>query len=111
MSIGTRHNSYMKLNVKACDPDFSVHVYTLEAAVKEDPTMAALRDIDQHFYILPVEQDPVAHHYVTDVLDCYSWPVVTITSGADLIAHWEGFRADMIALIPILREQIVKDAA
>ena len=98
-----RHNLSILLNHSECDPAFTVHVYAPRHLIKEDPTCEALRDQRQKFYILYVEEDAVAHHYVTDELDCYSWPVVTITSGADLITHWEGYRADLIALVPAPR--------
>lgn len=111
MSTNDNRSKYHKLNVEPCDPDFTVHVYTLSGLIKHDPTMDALRDMGQHAYLLQVEHDPVAHHYVTDVLDHYTWPVVTITTGAELIAHWEGYRPDMLALIPTLREQCARAAA
>jgi hypothetical protein len=42
-------------------------------------------------YLLCVmEEDPAAHHYVTDVLGHRTWPVVTVTSYGRLLAHWEG---------------------
>jgi len=109
--IATRHNLNILLNHSECDPDFTVHVYAPRHLIKEDPTCEALRDQHQKFYILYVEEDWIAHHYVTDVLDHYSWPVVTITSGADLVAHWDGYRPDMLALIPQLRAQYAKEAA
>jgi hypothetical protein len=39
----------------------------------------------------------VAHHYATDVLGHYTWPVITITDGADLVDHWEGHQPERIA--------------
>jgi hypothetical protein len=109
MSTRTNLSRYNKLNIDPCDPDFAVHVYVIDGRM--DATAEALRAADQHAYILRADHDPVAHHYVTDVLDCYSWPVVTITSGAELIAHWDGYRPDMLALIPQLRAQYTKAAA
>lgn len=98
-------SEYCRLHINPNDPDFTVHVYTVgNVSRTPDPTTAALREADQHAYIFNVEDDPVAHHYVTDVLDHYTWPVVTITAGAELVAHWEGYRPDMIDLIPSLRE-------
>lgn len=100
---------YRRYHIAPCDPDFAVHVYQVGNDVNE--TTEALREMRQHAYLFNVEDDPVAHHFVTDVLDCYSWPVVTITSGADLVAHWEGHRPDMLELIPTLRARYARDAA
>jgi hypothetical protein len=47
--------------------------------------------------LVDVEQDWVSHHYATDVLGHYTWPVITITDGANLIDHWEGHQPDRIA--------------
>ena len=109
MNTKSNRYGYHKYNLKPCDPDFTIHVYNVGKAVC--PTVDALRDMGQHAYIFNVEDDPVVHHYVTDVLDHYTWPVVTITNGADLIVHWEGHRPDMLELIPALRSQHTKVAA
>ena len=108
----SKNDNISRFNRVPCDPDFAIHVYMVGSiSCNPDQTVDELRESKQHAYIFNVEEDPVAHHYVTDGLDHYTWPVVTITSGAELIAHWEGYRPDMIELIPTLRAQHSKAAA
>lgn len=37
-----------------------------------------------------IEDDPVAHYYISDVLRYTTYPVTTITRGTELIDHWAG---------------------
>lgn len=78
--------------------------YTVTVHISGYPTSGRNKAILEPFHaaqlrhnIVTVEEDPSAHHYATDVLDHYTWPVVTITRGAELVDHWEGVRPERIA--------------
>lgn len=58
------------------------------------------------YLLCRVEDDPVAHHYVSKVLGHRGWPVVTVTSYGRLLAHWEGSEPGSYALLPGLWDQV-----
>jgi hypothetical protein len=104
---GAKHNS---------EPGFEITVHYINS--RYNRSRAALRPINRagFTYILcNVEEDPVAHHFVTDGLGHYSWPVITVTSYGRLLAHWagleEGYFPNRLSQLQGLWEQVQNGTA
>ena len=69
---------------------YTVTVHVPDHSWLQHPTYQMLRDLEVRHTTLYMEDDWVAHQYVTDTLGHYQWPVVTVTDVTDLLTHWEG---------------------
>ena len=63
------------------------------------------------YLLCKVEDDPVAHHFVSKTLGHRGWPVVTVTSYGRLLAHWEGSEPGRVAQLQELWGQVQSGTA
>jgi hypothetical protein len=76
---------------------FEITLHDLRTNLHGNPTKAAINQAGYPVTESAMDEDPTAHHYVTDGLGYHQWPVVTITSHGRLVASWEGWQPDLIA--------------
>lgn len=74
-----------------------ITVHTLPHCTQCGLTKKLLRDVHLKYREVDLEEDPSAHHYVTDILGHRQAPITTVTSpDGYLLDHWHGFNPPKI---------------
>jgi hypothetical protein len=76
-------------------PSFEITIHDVSNRLYSSPVKRPINEAGFSYLESAVDEDPVAHHFVTDVLGHYGWPVITVTSYGRLLAHWEGLQTGL----------------
>jgi hypothetical protein len=93
------------------DPAFEITLHDTATSLYASPTKHAINQAGYPITESAMDEDPCAHHYVTDVLGHHAWPVVTITSYGRLVTSLEGWRPELIDGLGELRDMLETRAA